>query len=82
MAPCLWFGVTRDEVRVINRHMRDEKLANRNRGEVLGHWLDIENMGRARSAREPHTSLAATEPRGSIRASKTDRGVYGLRRPS
>lgn len=35
MAPCLWFGVARDEARAINRNMIDERLAKRNREEVL-----------------------------------------------
>lgn len=43
MAPCLRFGVARDEARAINRNMRDERLAKRNREVVLVHWLDTEN---------------------------------------
>lgn len=48
MAPCLWSGVARDEARAINRNMRDERLAKRNRGEVPVHWLDTESMGRSK----------------------------------
>lgn len=43
MAPCLWFRVARDEARAINRNMRDERLAKRNKEEVLVHWLDTES---------------------------------------
>lgn len=77
MDPCLWFGVARDEARAINRNMRDGRLAERNGGEVLGHWLDTKSMGRGKASQgarcQPSCHITQGQYQGIL-----DRGACGL----
>lgn len=49
--------------------MAGKRVSKRNKGEVFSHWWDTECTVRVKQARDPHTSFAATEPKGSIRTS-------------